>query len=508
MNVNNISFALLQEKTLLAGGVIFLVSLITGTIFTFLMCRLSWRWGILDRPDGSLKCHQRPTATLGGIPLFISIFLGGMVLWAAQYIEAFEGILENMKAGIIMFGAGLIILVIGAKDDIINVKPRTKILFQVIASLTIIYSGIVIRQCSFFGVFDWSPGALAVPFTIFWLVGSCNAFNFIDGMDGLASGMSLVISLLLAVLGFINGAQEAALLSLAIAGGLTAILIFNVQPALIFLGDSGSQLIGLLLGTLTIKIATVNGVFMLPTAGLILSVPIIDVFLSIIRRYGMSTSPAQGDHHHLHHCLMHQGLNVRQVTTVLWSAVFVTGCAGIMFQFTQGVTAGLAALTLVVLELYLGVRLGCLNIQESLTDLWNNSLRKINAQGEKSKHVAELEALWDRMKPLFEKMQLDRVVLTLEGVSDDDRCQHETYQWVRSEELMADILASQWTKRFSLGGDKPRIATLRLESTDQFQQDEKRIDWLLQQISANMKHLSNRDKEIQKQEKEMVETAG
>jgi len=270
-------------------------------------------------------------------------------------------------------------------------------------------------------------------------------------------------------------------------------VFFNIRPAKIFLGDSGSQLIGLLLGALTIKICTVNGMFALPSAGLILSIPILDTFLSVIRRYSISESLAQGDRRHIHHCLRHHGLSIPQVVVILWAAVLIAGVMGVIFCFAGGVISGLLALAVVLLQLYVGARLGCMDITKLLGRVGlQGRLDKAPKQQTAvatNRTMAELEVLWERMKPLFEQVRLDRAILTLEGVNQDGQPNYETYQWVRSEDMIADLLASRWTKRFSLGGDNghnAKIVTLQLESAKQLRKNEQRIEWLLRQIRENM----------------------
>ncbi|MCP4712554.1 MAG: undecaprenyl/decaprenyl-phosphate alpha-N-acetylglucosaminyl 1-phosphate transferase, partial [Planctomycetes bacterium] len=248
-------------SVLFAGGLAFITALTTGVILVSVMCRLSRRWGALDRPDGTLKCHVRPTATLGGIPLFIALLMGLGVLVPLSHRISFDSfqVGEGVVGWLPIVIAGLFILWVGVKDDLHHVAPRSKVFFQIMASMVLIGSGLIIGRLGFFGVFEISLGVLAFPFTLFWLVGSCNAFNFIDGMDGLASGIGVVIALFLAGFGIIFGAYGSALLALALAGGLVAILLFNFKPAIIFVGGSGSQLVGLLLGALVIEATTING---------------------------------------------------------------------------------------------------------------------------------------------------------------------------------------------------------------------------------------------------------
>ena len=482
---------------LILGALAFLAALSFGVIFTPIMHHYSWKWRALDEPDGTLKCHTKPTATLGGVPLFFAIIVGMSVLLSMNINMDLSG-LPSLELGI-SWGAlllcGVVILSIGIADDLFQVKPRTKILFQMLASTVLIGSGLVIHHVDCFDVFSVRMGAMAVPFTLFWLVGSCNAYNFIDGMDGLASGIGVVAALALAALGFYSGIHGPAIVALALAGALCAMLLFNVKPAMIFLGDSGSQLVGLILGALSIKIATVSFLFALPIAGLIMSVPIIDAFLAIVRRFSSHESPANGDHRHIHHCLRKFGFSVNQTVILLCSVSALAGVLAISFRHTMGPVCIVAAVAFVLLELYLGMRMGCLKVSEMT--FWLKSLVSafgpVSAPQENALQASafiELEDLWNRMKPHFETMKLDRAVLTLEGVGVDGKANYQTYQWSRTNNL-AQLLSSRWTKRFSIGEDKARLATLRLESVEQLRQDEQRIDWLLKQIRNNVQYVSN-----------------
>lgn len=479
-----------DEGVIVTGGVLFMTSLTVGTLLTSWMCRWSQRLGAMDRPDGQLKIHHRATPTLGGVPLFAALLISTGLLWLIPDMNTALALEQTSLpwGGILL--ATIVILLLGISDDLRRVMPRTKLLYQVLAALVLVTSGLMVRQIEFFGVCSFPLGALAVPFTLFWIVGSCNAFNFIDGADGLASGLGVVMALGLAVLGLMTGNLVSALLSLVLAGGLLAVLLFNIAPAKIFLGDSGSQLVGLLFGALSIRVATVEGQFHLPAAGLLLSIPVLDALLSILRRYSRSASAASGDHHHIHHCLQRLGLSVRQVSAALWLA---GGLAALMalacYQADGLVMAGLA-LAFVMLQLYVGIRLGCLDstaFWQKITGTYRHQIVKPE-QIKNARRMAELAVFWERMKPLFEQMNLDRAVLTLEGVGEEGRSSCETYQWVRSDVILADLLASRWTKRITL--DQERVAVLRLEAVRKLRRDEERINWLLREISNNMRHTS------------------
>lgn len=500
-----------REIAFIVGACAFLTALAIGVLLTSLWCRLSWRFGALDRPDGQLKCHRRATPTLGGLPLFAALLIGVVVSFAPTRNLWYAGAYPpawNVQLGSLLVGS-LVILAVGISDDLRGIMPRTKLLFQMLSAVVLVGGGLIVRRVDFFGVFEIPLGVLGVPFTLFWLIGSCNAFNFIDGMDGLASGIGTVIAMVLAVLGFFTGAYGAAVVSLALAGSLLSVLLFNIKPAMIFLGDSGSQLLGLIVGVLAIRIAGMNGTFALPAVGVILSVPVLDALLSILRRWSASMSPAKGDHHHIHHCLARCGLSVRQVSAVLCAVTVLTGLMGIACWLGMGVPMGFAALAFVCLELYLGLRLGCLDIRQfSQRVAVVMKLREpaFDIAAEKSK--SNLELLWDRMKPVFEQMELDRAVLTLQATDDTGRKNHEIYQWVRSDELIADLLSRKWSKRFSLGDDDDnQVAILRLESADPPRSESERIDWVLREITNNMRLVSQKSTQPTPQQEEAEEFA-
>ena len=455
------------------------------------MCRICRRYGALDRPDGYLKRHQKPTATLGGIPVFLAGLVGLMVLVVLVHFvpEIRNALAEAHVSWGALMVAALIMLGLGVSDDLRHIIARRKMLFQMLAAMVLISSGLVVRCCGFFGVFEISLGVLAVPFTLFWLVGGCNAFNFIDGMDGFASGIGTVICLALAGLGFLNGAYVAAIIALALGGALLALLSFNIQPARIFLGDSGSQLVGLLIASLAIEVAVVDGVFMLPSAGLILAVPVIDAFLSIVRRYLGSTSPAAGDHQHIHHCLQRQGLSVKHVAVTMWVVTAITGGLGIMCVLARGSQPGLAALGFVIGMVYVGVRIGCVDLSVLAGDFKKGYQSKTTPQEALGapELTSELDGVWKQLTALFERMHLDRAVLKLEAMSDTGGPKCQTYRWVRSEELLVDLLGSRWTKRFALDEEQRQIATLELQSAEQRWQDNQHIDRLLKEISDNVR---------------------
>ncbi|MBN2211653.1 MAG: undecaprenyl/decaprenyl-phosphate alpha-N-acetylglucosaminyl 1-phosphate transferase [Sedimentisphaerales bacterium] len=484
-------YSTFKEALVLLLGSTFVTALTMGVILTSWMIRFCRRTGAFDRPDGLLKQHDRPTPTLGGVPLFLAMVAGMLVAIRFAHVMAplMNGLFVNPLP---LIGAGLgalIILCLGVNDDLRRVEPRTKLLFQAVASMCCILAGLTIHRINCFGLAIFDLQALAVPFTLFWLIGSCNAFNFIDGMDGLASGIGFILAAFLGILALAGGFAGPAVIALALAGALLAVLLFNLHPAKIFLGDSGSQLVGLLLGALTIRVATINEAFLLPVAGIMLSIPVIDTFMSVLRRWADRAGVACGDRRHIHHCLQRHGLSVRAASIILWISVLLTGLAALANFYGGGNVMAAASITLVALELYVFIRMGCLEptrlLQRHRASTTMSVGTAIKTEELPSETVAELEVLWNRMKPHFEQMNLDRAILTLEGITEDGRANREIYQWVRSEELLADLLASRWTRRIPL--DRQRFATISLESARQLRRDEERLEWIIRQISENMR---------------------
>ena len=148
----------MDEMILILAGAVFLTALASGTLLTALMHWVSWRIGALDKPDSELKCHRTPTATLGVVALFLAAIAGVAVLAGAGYGLNPDGLFKYMSLNIscgALLVAGLIMVILGVTDDLYHVMPRTKLLFQMLASTVMIGSGLVIHHCGFFGVFDF-----------------------------------------------------------------------------------------------------------------------------------------------------------------------------------------------------------------------------------------------------------------------------------------------------------------------------------------------------------------
>jgi UDP-GlcNAc:undecaprenyl-phosphate GlcNAc-1-phosphate transferase len=296
------------------------------------LCRnLAIRWGLVDHPDNIRKLHTRPIPRIGGIPIFIACLVSFAVLLlfhpgSGQIVRGPFGVIRSLlPAAIIIFLTGLI-------DDLFGAKPWQKLGAQFVAATVAVLSGVQINNIAWHNFPSW----VGVIVTVIWLIGCTNAFNLIDGMDGLAAGVGLVattVTLIAALLGHNIGMAFAII---PIVGALLGFLRFNFSPATIFLGDSGSLLIGFLLGCYSVlwsqKSATILGM----TAPVIaLSIPLLDTGLAIIRRFLRSQPIFVGDHEHIHHKLLARGLTPRRVVISIYLLCGLCGALSLLPGFAH-----------------------------------------------------------------------------------------------------------------------------------------------------------------------------
>jgi UDP-GlcNAc:undecaprenyl-phosphate GlcNAc-1-phosphate transferase len=245
----------------------FVLSLALALWATPLARNAALRYNIVDMPDGRLKDHKQPTPYLGGIVVYISFLL--TLCFTFGFNEKVLGITL----------AGSVLVIIGLFDDMQAVTPGVKFIGQLVAILVLIKSGI---QIEIIALPEW----LNVPLTVLWIAGIINAVNIIDIMDGLAAGVAFCASLILFVVSVLNHETMIAVLTLALAGSLLGILKYNFQPAQIYLGDTGSMFIGLMLGSLSMigSYSNQNDFgFIAPV--LILGVPIFDMLFVMVLHF-------------------------------------------------------------------------------------------------------------------------------------------------------------------------------------------------------------------------------
>lgn len=313
------------------------VSFLVSLILTPLARNAFLRQGLLDRPDGVRKLHARPVPRVGGIPIVTSYVAAYIALLAAQGPAA-TFVLAQAPFVIRLLPAIGLIFLIGFLDDIYGLPPWQKLLGQMTGAAVAVWAGVRI----------WSVGGhrldnvLSVAVTLVWLVGCTNALNLIDGLDGLASGMGMVSTLTMFAASIVHHDYALALATLPLCGSLLAFLRYNFNPASVFLGDSGSLLIGFLLGCYgaiwSQKAATLLGI----TAPLMaMAIPLLDVLLSVIRRWLRGRPIFSADRHHIHHKLLDRGLTHRGVVLVLYLVCGIYAVLSLLASISENHLGGL-----------------------------------------------------------------------------------------------------------------------------------------------------------------------
>ncbi len=272
------------------------------------------RLDLVDRPDGGRKFHRLAGPRIGGIPIAVSYAAAFGMLLA---LPGFGGSLfeRHLPAVLNLLPSAGLIFLVGLVDDLWQLRPWQKLIGQSTAAILAVMAGVRITGLSGHPLDETIGAAL----TVFWLLACCNAFNLIDGLDGLASGMGFFSTLTIFLAALLHGDLMLALATLPLAGARLGFLRYNFSPASVFLGDSGSLLIGFLLGCYGViwsqKSATMLGM----TAPLMaMAIPLIDVLLSIFRRWLRGQPIFAGDRSHIHHKLLERGLTQRGVVAVLY----------------------------------------------------------------------------------------------------------------------------------------------------------------------------------------------
>jgi len=327
-------------------------------VLTPVVSRLATRQGWLDRPDGRRKLHAAPVPRIGGLSVYASFALafGVLVLVVPQAVSDGPGVADAYFHLLLACGA---VALIGFLDDLIGVSPWAKVFVQAVAALYLYFHGYQVRLLTnpFGGVL--SLGYLTLPLTVVWFVGMSNAFNLIDGLDGLAAGVAFFATISLLAASALNEHWATAFLAAALGGALLGFLRYNFSPASIFLGDCGSLFVGFALAAFAITGSMKRSAAIAVAVPLLaLALPIFDVMVSVLRRVIRGSELFVADRDHIHHRLLHLGLTPRRAVVILY------GCAAVLASLSLLTAAGpaqvlWAAIAIVVLLAWAGLsRLG------------------------------------------------------------------------------------------------------------------------------------------------------
>ncbi|MFR8927332.1 glycosyltransferase family 4 protein [Peptoniphilus senegalensis] len=338
----------------------YLVPFLAAFILTFLqmpfVIRLAKKKGFLDVPKDSRRVHKKPIPVGGGIAMVISVTILMLVF------------LPINKSLIMAIISSLVIALSGLYDDKYDLSPKLKFGFQILAAIILIIGGMKIEF--FTNPFDYEDALLilnmlSIPVTIFWVCGITNTINLIDGLDGLASGVSMICAISMFFITYQMGRYDVSLVCALVAGACLGFLPFNFNPAKIFMGDTGALYLGFMLSYISISgFLKQAAILMIFVPVVILGVPVFDTAFAMVRRKLSGKSIVEADKGHLHHRLLRMGLNQRQTVVILYSisAIFGVLANGISkFHSSIGLIVSIGVILII---LFTGVAAGMLKNKE------------------------------------------------------------------------------------------------------------------------------------------------
>jgi len=300
------------------------IAFIVSYILTPYIARVGKKENMVDRP-GHRKVHEEAIPNLGGIVIFFGFLL------SLLFVVPIEGQYKTLLIG------GVIILLLGIVDDIVDLSPKYKFIIQLVpALLVVIYNsnlinGFIVHQLASLDLL----GYLIYPLLILWIVGITNSINLIDGLDGLACGVSIIALGTFLILGLLQNMEILNIITIALLLSMLAFLKYNFFPAKIFLGDSGSTFAGFMLASVS-ALWAIKGenAFFLIVPVIILALPIFDTLFAILRRYRGHRPIFQADQGHLHHRLLARGIEHKKVVILLWGISLAFSIIALIFVFS------------------------------------------------------------------------------------------------------------------------------------------------------------------------------
>lgn len=288
--------------------------------------RVAIHCGRVDVPCDR-KIHQAPIVRLGGLAIFAGTIISATGLWC---VGGFNGLLpKDHREILIMLLGGTGYFLLGFLDDLYSLSPKFRLVCQFAIATLVWGFGIRIDFITLPGVGIVHLAWLSLPVTLIWIAGMVNAINWIDGLDGLASGVSAISTLITVGICLFMGEPSVALLAMCLVGSLCGFLVYNFNPACIFMGDGGSYFIGFMLAVISIT-GLVKGATAITIPLIVLAVPIFDMTLVIVSRLIRRKSPFEADKSHLHHRLLKVGLSHRWAVLFIYALTLWMGCWAFM----------------------------------------------------------------------------------------------------------------------------------------------------------------------------------
>ncbi len=393
---------------------LFFSSCLVSLLVTPAIRDLFLKWGLVDLPD-ERKLHTHPTPRSGGIAIMLSC----AVSFGIAYLLRPGGTVISIQHRVLwtaVLPATVLVFMVGVADDLLDLRPRYKLLGQIVASAFAVSMGAHLTL-------PHVPFWLNAAISMIWLLACTNAVNLIDGMDGLASGVSLLAAGTTFVVALMHGNFGLMLATAPLVGALLGFLRYNFVPASVFLGDAGSLTVGFILGCLGMVWSTHTVGLGLLGPLLTLALPLLDVTLAISRRYLRRVPITKADRGHIHHRILALGFSTRHATLILYGCCLVFACLALMQSLGRR-EFDIITLALFVIIILLGVhRLEYVEFQAVREVLQNGTLRNIVADEINMQELrnallsaSSAEECWRALSRVCEDPHLSEVTMQMVGL--------------------------------------------------------------------------------------------
>jgi len=401
--------------------VAFLLSLMVGTVMTVVVRHFAHRYGWMDQALSSRKIHSRPIPRLGGVAILCGFFapLVGLLLVDSGVGAHFKAE-PNLVWG--LFGGGAVVALLGLYDDFHGAGAKLKFFVQFAVALGLYGLGLRVEQIATPFGGPMALGGLALPFTLLWVVGVINAMNLIDGLDGLAGGVAFFGIATNFILALVRGDVVTCLMMAALAGAVLGFLIFNFNPASIFMGDTGSMFLGFVLATVSVKTNTKSGTtvaMLVPVVAL--GLPIMDTLLAVVRRTALGRPLFSADKEHIHHRVMSRFVfSQRRAVLVLYGLCCLFTLTALALSYANSAQSAMLLGGIGVVVIVLMRKLGYLNLREvgqvGQVRRKNIHLRTVVREtNERIGSALDLPTLWEAVRGIAEAVDAAHLSLKLES---------------------------------------------------------------------------------------------
>jgi UDP-GlcNAc:undecaprenyl-phosphate/decaprenyl-phosphate GlcNAc-1-phosphate transferase len=404
--------------------VAFLVALMASLVLTVVVRNRALKWGWVDQAISSRNIHLKTVPRLGGIAIVLGFFapLAALFIVDSGVGQTFRGESALISG---LFIGGLAIAVLGFYDDRFGANARLKFTVQFAVAAFAYWLGFRIEHISspFGGTLDL--GYFSAPLTFIWIVGVVNALNLIDGLDGLAGGVAFFGVATNFVLALAHGDVLLCLIMAALAGAVLGFLVFNFNPASIFMGDTGSMFLGFVLAIVSVKTSSKSGTAVAMVVPIIaLGLPIMDTLVAIIRRAAMGRPIFSADKEHIHHRLMSRvGMTHRRAVLILYGICVLFALTSLGLAYANSAQTAMLLCAVGVVVIVLMRKLGYLsgNVGSGVAEVRRRNVELRSTVHELNAGIASsesLEGIWEAVRPIAEALDGSRLELRFDRSHD------------------------------------------------------------------------------------------